>query len=214
MLVAFNRMVHAPVRFSAKQSGWIKDLWCDPRTGHLRFVQVDVGGWLTRDEALVGASRLASPVTTGGSWHLDMTEEEVEAAPRCPDAARNAMADWPPILVGPFGTTLSLPLIGAQLSVSDKDKNDAAPEVTQALDCVSGMRGKPVFATDGEMGDVDDIWINVPAGEIHSLAVTTPDPARPVHVRWNQIRHRDADHGHFVIEGVGADYTELHTPAT
>ncbi|MEL7261056.1 MAG: PRC-barrel domain-containing protein [Pseudomonadota bacterium] len=217
MTHAFNRMRTATLTTEGERTATINDLWFDEDTGAVHHIRVDLGGWLTSDEALIGVRHLAAPETADGAWDLDMTQTQLDAAPRWPDAAQTAMADWPPIIIGPFGNALSLPLVGAQLTAArgpSETGDSAAPRLTQALSSATEFLSQPVFARDGELGTVEDVWVDCDAWSVHALDVSTDDPSKPVRVPYSALRHRGSAAGHIVIAGVRADYSDIHKQAS
>ena len=206
MAVLYMELIGSEVRLNAEQSGKITAFWTEGMSGAVRYVQVDLGGWLRTDEALLGVARLAAPVTTGGPWHLEMSAAELDQAPRWPEGSSNPVADWPPVIIGPFGHTLSLPLMGAQLSAEGAAENAHAPQLTNRLERVSAWCDQPVFARDGELGVVCDVGIDLRRWRLDHLRVAVLDVSDPVVVPFDAVRHRGAADRHIVVAGLRSDY--------
>ena len=151
----------------------VSGAWIDPEEWRLRYVGLDVGGWLDRHVALVPAERLAwAPAEPGdhgaddrsvGGWRADVARAEVEA-----DEARLAastgpfdLAALPPILTGPFGNTISpLLMIGGYLAESEDEappRPPGGPEPDAPRDRVRAL------SRAGE-------WLDAPIAARHDVA--------------------------------------------
>ena len=111
----------------------VSDAWIDRHAMALRYVGLDVGGWLDRHVALVSAERLTWSRDAGarglGGWRADLTREEIEG-----DEARLEegggwidLASLPAVVTGPFGFTVSPLLIGAGLLSEAEDERPPHP---------------------------------------------------------------------------------------
>ena len=108
----------------------VSDAWIDPDAMAVRYVGLDVGGWLDRHVALVAASRLAwVDEGLGPGWRAAVTRAEIEG-----DEARLSdggglidVAALPPVLTGPFGHTVSPALIRAGLMAEAQEERTPLP---------------------------------------------------------------------------------------
>jgi len=215
--VTFNLMLREQVRFPEERSGTIKNFWVEAETGEVRFVQVDVGGWLAVDDVLIATTRLSRPATPGDPWLLEMTEAQLAQAPRWADSAALDFAAWPPVMVGPFGNAMSLPLLSAQMHANTPTATPSATSqaafLTRPLEPMAGLLERPVFARDGELGAVADLWMQAETWTMDHLVIETPGPSDPIVVPFKAVRHRGASDGHIVLAGARADYSPQHIGA-
>ena len=129
----------------------VHDLWFDLDTGRISHAVVNLGNWLVSDLALVTPDRIRH---TGDRWTLSMTQGELTRAPRWNAAGDAPLIDWPPIVVGPFGNTLSLPLLAAQMRAARGDMDDIAQAISQTTDAATGLIGTPVRGEADAMTDL------------------------------------------------------------
>ncbi|MEL7090581.1 MAG: PRC-barrel domain-containing protein [Pseudomonadota bacterium] len=133
----------------------VQDVWFDLDTGRISHAVVDLGGWLTSDLALITPGRINA---AGDTWTLSMTKGELTRAPRWNAPGDAPLIDWPPIVVGPFGNTLSLPLLAAQMRDARGDMDDIAQVISQTTDAASALIAAPV---GGEADAITDLAIDL-----------------------------------------------------
>ena len=104
----------------------VSDAWIDPGSMALRYVGLDVGGWLDRHVALVLAQSLA---WSEDGWRADVTRAEIEGDEARLDEGEGwiDIASLPPVITGPFGFTVSPMLIGAGLLSEAEDERPPHP---------------------------------------------------------------------------------------
>lgn len=180
--------------------------------GKLRYVALDIGGWLNVDEVLVQAGYLLPPETEGAAWRVALDEDALEQAPGWNDDNRQDMADmtsWPPVIVGPFGNAFSPMLVHEQMRDIERGGTDDAADRRKADGLVMRLQragtwiGLPVFGPQGEIGKILDLLVDTETLEIRSLLVgesglfsTTAEGRVP----FEAIRHM-ADQGtHLVVD--------------
>lgn len=101
----------------------------------LRYVGLDVGGWLDRHVALVPADRLSweepPPGEGAPGWRAAVAREEIEAPEARLDGAGEGgpldLSALPPVITGPFGYTISPLMMGAGLMAEAEDERPPAP---------------------------------------------------------------------------------------
>ncbi|MEX0312379.1 MAG: hypothetical protein AB3N17_19285 [Tateyamaria sp.] len=177
----------------------IRDFWFDGATGRISHVILDLGSWLASDLALATPDRIA---LGGEDWTLRMRQAELTRAPRWSDPSDAFMSDWPPIIVGPFGNTLSIPLLAAQLKRQQVAGDGIAPVLAEITDAATDFVGAPVFAEDGEMGAVSDLQIDLDAWTVTQLTVEQTAGSLAT-VAWSDVRRQvDAERGgHVLVNG-------------
>lgn len=145
----------------------LQEAFFDLADRKISYVALDIGGWFDATEVLVKAGKLTAPEPGGRSWGLSLSEAEVEAAPRWSAGTTEHMAHleaWPPLIVGPFGSTYSPILMYEQLlgrGPASRPGADGDTAVTQ-LERATQWLGRPVEATDGESGRLEDLLFDAP----------------------------------------------------
>ena len=192
----------------------VTDAWIDPVGGRLRYVGVDVGGWLSHRTALLSAGLLE----WDDGWRADATREEIEAAEIDHEGGFDLGA-LPPLITGPFGNTFSPLLIAAGLRAEAEDEAPPHPpieadgpagpaveaeDLTRRLDRWSALRGTPVFARDGEIGPLIDLIHDDRVWDAAALVVTAVTGREEID--WRHVRRRVESGGHLVLS---ADMAEL-----
>ena len=134
--------------------------WIDPDAMALRYVGLDVAGWLAHHVALVPADRLVrwSDGLIDG-WRAEVSREEVEAEEARLEEPSGPLdlVGLPPIVTGPFGHTVSPMLMAAGLMAESEDEAAPRPpgeaegaasprERARALDRASDWLGAPIAA--------------------------------------------------------------------
>ena len=192
----------------------VSDAWIDPEGMALRYVGLDLGGWLGRHVALVSARRLAW-VDDGlvGSWRAEVTREEIEG-----DEARLEegggtidIRALPPVLTGPFGYTISPMLIGAGLMAEaeegapprapadEEEGGEVAPrDRARALDRAGDWLDRPVAARHdvagraGEAGPrIADMLIDPGEMRLTHVVIDADGGARAVPAAHLGVRPED-----------------------
>ena len=133
--------------------------WIDEE--RLRFVGIDVGGWMASSVALVPAERMV----WDGGWRAEVTREEVEAegAQLTESSGPLDLAALPPVVTGPFGYTVSPLMIAAGLMAEGKEEAPPRPpvaaedqgtprEVARSLPRASDWLGLPIAARHDVIG--------------------------------------------------------------
>ena len=147
--------------------GRVKDLYFDARTLAVRYLVVDTGGWLDRNEVLLVPSSFASFVPEDGRLAARLTAQQIEASPpvtadmpvsREYETSLHEYYGWPiywgaPELI-PAGAGFA-----AAMPVASEPSH-ANPH----LRALKETRGYHVAASDGEIGHVEDVLIDVAAG--------------------------------------------------
>jgi hypothetical protein len=213
MLHSLNDLMQHKLRV-ADRTVRVDDAFFDPDERRLRYLAVDIGGWFAVDEVIVAADLLVPPATEGESWALRLDEQALAQAPRW-EGERAAepfdLTGWPPIIVGPFGGTYAPILMYEQMVASQRPGADGPPagETGDALvwrmDRVTEWIGRPVFATDGEIGQVEDILIDDDGLRLSRLVLGSGGVFghRTGEVAVDAVRHMARQGTHLVL-GVSA----------
>ena len=169
--------------------------WIDADAMALRYVGLDVGGWLDRHVALVSAERLAwseEGLTPG--WRAEITRAEIEGDDaRLEGGGTIDIGALPPVLTGPFGHTISPMLIGAGLMSETRE------EMPPRAPGPDGARDAP--RDRARALDRAEDWLDLPAAARHDVLAHGSD-AGP-RVADLLIDPRDGRLTHAVIEADG-----------
>lgn len=210
MTMTFNSLRGTDIELANSDTATMDDIWFDMDTGRISYLRIRSGGWLKGEEVLIAADRLAPPDDNATFWMVNMTDDDLAAAPRWPDSG-GIFADWPPIIIGPFGSTISGPLLNAQMQEAmgedwPKTPNTSADRLTDPLQQGSEILGAPVFARDGEIGTVGNLVMEPGNWHVVTLLVERPQAQDPVEMPFDAIRHQGEKAGHLVVSGTAADY--------
>lgn len=173
--------------------------WIDEE--RLRFVGLDLGGWMDTHVALVPAERMG----WDGGWRAEVTREEVEA-----DEARLTepsgpldLAALPPVLTGPFGYTVSPLMIAAGLMADTADEAPPRPPgaddeaetspraQARSLARVRDRLGLPVAARHDVIGrgseagpEIADLLIDPDGFTLSHVVIAAGDALRAVPLQY------------------------------
>lgn len=214
MLHSFNSVLDHRVETDGGKAK-LREAFFDPAGGAIRYVAVDVGGWLDTTEIIVEADRLAPPRDEGHPWTLRLSEAELAEAPRWHEGMAHDQVDlthWPPILIGPFGSTYSPLMLYEQMLYEERGKEAETPEpsdgdaLVRPLQEVHEWLGLPAFGPEGEIGKVSDLLFDPRRRRIMSFVIEPASGDDAVQLPLSALRHRPRQGTHLVFD------TALHTP--
>lgn len=181
----------------------VTEVFFAERTGQLRFVALHTGDAFDHDDTLVAISRF-SPVGDE-DWNVWLPEDDIRAAPgwdsgeQHPHHVPVPLEAWPPILIGPFGTTTSpLMFYAGMLAAEDSMEapepphHSADPRVDR-LERVTNRLGGEVFGADGPLGTLQDMVVSPVGFAITDLIV---DGRK---VPYARLRHMSDEGRHTVV---------------
>jgi hypothetical protein len=189
----------------------LREAFFDPSSGKIRYVAVDVGGWLDTTEIIVDADRLAPPRDEGHPWTLRLSEAELAEAPRWHEGMSEDRIDltyWPPILVGPFGSTYSPLMLYEQMLAEERGAQDEAPEppegdaLVRPLQEVHDWIGLPAFGPEGELGKVSDLLFDPRAPRVTSIVLDPAAGGEAIQLPLRALRHRPRQGTHLVFDTI------------
>jgi hypothetical protein len=177
----------------------------------IRYLAVDIGGWLEVREVIVAADLLEPPGVMGGGWSLRLEETALEAAPRWHAGMTGEGMDltgWPPIIVGPFGGTYAPMLLYEQLIDSSRRTDESAPESGSGDEMVYRMEratewlGLLAFGRDGELGRIEDMLFDGTTLKIERLVLGSGGllSHRVAEVPLSALRHMANQRTHVVLD--------------
>lgn len=191
-------------------------LFHDPVKLRLRYVALDIGGWLSHHEVLVGIGRMGAIDADAGTWATSLSHDEAEEAPRWSHHAPPAdLQYWPPLIVGPFGGTYAPLLMEAAWAEDWEDPAEAAEEALppDALRTRSGepyhlaltndWLGREAYGEDGLLGTIRDMELSEAPLTLTAAVIETAE-GRETRLPLARLR-RIADQGHAVFDARLAD---------
>ena len=175
--------------------------WADRK---LKYFAVQTGGWFQDDVVLIAAS-MAAPIDADGQVRMLVTKSELDLLPRSSAKDASAWPYLPPIVIGPFGTTQSPPLLLAQLSSLAGEESAEENETAQvgALDRASDWIGKEVFRASGTLGTLGDVLIDTADNALSHLVIDIEGKKRVFPVR--HLRHAAQQGTHLVIDATDGE---------
>ncbi|MEO1550421.1 MAG: hypothetical protein AAFR93_08315 [Pseudomonadota bacterium] len=169
------------------------------------YVAVDVGTWFTRDTALVAAANVDF---SNNSLTYDLRKEHVEHAPRWGGDdptwfEQFGLSSLPPIIVGPFGNTVSPLMLAAAVQPPHPQEDRPIAPVAQidSLTSLGDVIGAEAFGTDGPLGHVRDLEIRED-GNIAGFVLEHQlrDVPALFLIPQERFSHRGEEHGHLVFD--------------
>jgi hypothetical protein len=169
------------LRSTDGKTGTIEDFYFDDRYWTIRYLVVDIGGWLVQHRVLVSPRAVTSVNSEKQLISTDLTEKQIEQSPR-PDEhppvsrqfeiAYNEYYGYSPYWVGPFAWgNLTAPLpVEAAAPLEERESWDSD---LYSAGNVAGFGGYGVVATDGEVGHVAEMLISDEDWTIRYLVVDT-----------------------------------------
>lgn len=178
----------------------IKDVFFSLSDRDLSYLVIDTGSWFETDTVLVSSRLITGVSTDNREIALETDEATIRSAPRWQDDQSSSLDAFPPIVVGPFGNTIS-PLMLASMARKAPDATTAGDALTQRLDRFSEVDGIDVFGRDGELGRVVDLLLSPKIHEITHLVVDNGKvlAGRQLIVPIEKLRHQAAQDTHLVL---------------
>ena len=181
--------------------GKCRDMLVDIKDARLTYVYVETGSWLLPSHALFSAARLS---VEGSGLVLDATLEEVKERTDTQAAEGEHAPDpshMPPMVVGPFGYTVS-PLMAASLVDAFRSRErDARPDAegdSSTMRWFTHLQGLPVFDPWGALGDVSDIVVN--PQDMRCISLRTVDKGKNGLFDFHRIRRITQDDQSIILK--------------
>ncbi|RYH11328.1 PRC-barrel domain-containing protein [Tropicimonas sp. IMCC6043] len=192
------------------REGEFRDAFFRLEDGMIRYIALDLGGWLTTDTVIVSTDLLSPPEGDSGRWSVSLDEAALETAPRWNETDRAEEIDlrlWPPVIVGPFGSTISPILLYEQLQAGKDDRDDDTLDGTSAAPLIRSLQrvghwlGLPAFDASGEIGRLHDMDFDPQNGRILAFVLNGPGPlpSRGAALPYVMLRHIAEQGTHLVF---------------
>jgi hypothetical protein len=198
MLCDLKALIGSPVSASDGEIGSVRNFLFDDQSWKVRYVAVDVGGWLKRRDVVLPITVLEKPDWSKKTCRTHLTKEQVHNSPDV-DAGMSvsrqeeiAMRDY----FGPLASWVDSELGMPAMPTGTKYPLHTA-EVLH-LRSTSNMLGYQIWATDGEFGILDGFLMDEASWHLGYLDVKSGDwlqnrsvlvPTRWVQsVSWTEFR--------------------------
>jgi len=161
------------------EMGKVADFYLDDLAWFVRYLVADTGSWLTERLVLLSPLVLGWADAESKTFHVALTREQVEASPpierdmpvnRQLEAELHRHYDWVPYWQAPFpfaGTS------GALAAQSSAEEEEVETQGDPHLHSTREVTGYHIYATDGDIGHVDDLIVEDESWVIRYLVVDT-----------------------------------------
>jgi PRC-barrel domain len=213
MLRSFAHLRGSTIQASDGEIGSLRDVYFDDQSTLIRYFVVDTGTWLPGRRVLLAPAAVGGVDAEGGGIVTGLTRQQVEDSPssdldqpvsRQQETALHAYYGWEPYwavppLAGSLAPYWGIAVPEAAHAPADEDpvarevaareREERDPHLRSARE-VAGYR---VAATDGEIGGVDDFFIDDRDWAIELLGIDTGNwlPGRKVVVSPGWLRGVD-----------------------
>ena len=189
MLDKLTHLQGRPVTATDGDIGHVVTAFFDNESWIIRYLVVDAGGWLSRQEVLISPYSVVYPLTQDAHLHLTMTRQKVKDSPdidtqqsvtRQHEVAYTDYYDYPPYWEGSgfwgMGAYPVLPMdwptpaeIATDQAVRERDIDTADTHLRSA----AKVSGYDIQASDGSIGHVQDFIFDDASWMIRYLVVDT-----------------------------------------
>jgi len=159
--------------FGDEKLGKIDDIVFDHSTGHIHYVVVDTGGWLSSNKFIVPPEALRPSVDHEGDYRVDLTQDQIESLPLYNESDLESEEKWADYN-GRYRSQWEAKPIMHRVAT---DRN-ITPTTQQQIDAGSGT-----LPTNNEEETVSDV---TPMRTEASLGVDPSGPSR----RWDTFEDR------------------------
>ena len=159
--------------FGDEKLGKIDDIVFDHSTGHIHYVVVDTGGWLSSNKFIVPPEALRPSVDHEGDYRVDLTQDQIESLPPYNESDLGSEEKWADYN-GRYRSQWEAKPIMHRVAT---DRN-ITPTTQQQIDAGSGT-----LPTNNEEETVSDV---TPMRTEASLGVDPSGPSR----RWDTFEDR------------------------
>ena len=159
--------------FGDEKLGKIDDIVFDHSTGHIHYVVVDTGGWLSSNKFIVPPEALRPSVDHEGDYRVDLTQDQIESLPLYNESDLESEEKWADYN-GRYRSQWEAKPIMHRVAT---DRN-ITPTTQQQIDAGSGT-----LPTSSEEETVSDV---TPMRTEASLGVDPSGPSR----RWDTFEDR------------------------
>jgi sporulation protein YlmC with PRC-barrel domain len=163
--------------FGDEKLGKIDDIVFDHSTGHIHYVVVDTGGWLSSNKFIVPPEALRPSVDHEGDYRVDLTQDQIESLPPYNESDLESEEKWADYN-GRYRSQWEAKPIMHRVAT---DRN-ITPTTQQQIDAGSGT-----LPTNNEEETVSDV---TPMRTEASLGVDPSGPSRRLNTFEDRLRQR------------------------
>ncbi|MCE8006133.1 PRC-barrel domain-containing protein [Aestuariivita sp.] len=178
----------------------IKDVFFSLSDRTLVYLLVDTGSWFDSDTVLVSAGLISDVSTDARTLTLDTDESQIRAAPEWHEEHASLLSAMPPIVVGPFGNTIS-PAMMVAIASASMESEPADTTLTQTLEHYGKIKGMDVFGSDNQLGTLVDLLVDFETRKITHLVIDNGKvlAGRQLLVPIEKLRYQAEQGTHLVL---------------
>ncbi|MHA6263303.1 PRC-barrel domain-containing protein [Arenibacterium sp. CAU 1754] len=180
----------------------VVDIFFSASDWRLKHLMLDMSGWFDQQGALVSADHVRDINTDDRQMDLSVTKADLDVAPRLSswNDGVNLFGMLPPIVIGPFGNTVSPQLAAAGMVVHSKSQV-ADPEPAIQFARFSKWSKLEVFGTEGQLGTLEDLLYDPEKQAISHMVVDNGKrlPGRQLVLPIEVFRHIADQETHIVV---------------
>ncbi|HSJ53829.1 MAG TPA: PRC-barrel domain-containing protein [Anaerolineae bacterium] len=179
MLRSLKTMFSYELQATDGEIGKVADFYFDDLTWYVRYLVADTGSWLAERQVLLSPLVLGWADAESKTFNVALTREQVEASPpierdmpvdRQVEAELHRHYAWVPYWQAPFPfAATSSAVVAAETGAEEKGEEQGDPH----LHSVREVTGYHIYATDGDIGHVDDLVVEDDSWVIRYLVVDT-----------------------------------------
>ena len=179
MLRSLKTMFSYELQATDGEIGKVADFYFDDLTWYVRYLVADTGSWLAERQVLLSPLVLGWADAESKTFNVALTREQVEASPpierdmpvdRQVEAELHRHYAWVPYWQAPFPfAATSSAVVAAETGAEEKREEQGDPH----LHSVREVTGYHIYATDGDIGHVDDLVVEDDSWVIRYLVVDT-----------------------------------------
>ncbi|MCF6445859.1 PRC-barrel domain-containing protein [Nereida sp. MMG025] len=175
----------------------------------LAYLLIDISPWQDDQLALMSSTHIQSADHAAQHITLGADLADIAAAPKFTDLAQVFLDKLPPIIVGPFGNTLSPLMMAAAISPTT-DAPDVDEIDTARHHRFSALRGMDVYGKDGQLGWISDFILSKDDLSIQFLVLSTKSQLRTQRhvVPAQKFRHFAQQATHVVLDITSQDLAD------
>lgn len=204
MLQRLEALIGCDVAIPEGRVGVVKDVLFDREKWAVRHLVVDTGNWLTGNQVLISPIAVKSIDVDEGTMTVGLTRQQIEEAPsiaedqpvsRQYESSYYTHYGWAPYWNGPmlWGYWGAPGVVSAEPPRNDIEAElEARAESLQDenLHSFKAVNGYAIEATDGKMGDIEDMIIDDETWKLHYIVVDTSKllPSKDVLVPLESVK--------------------------
>lgn len=178
MLRSLKNMLGYELQATDGEMGKVADFLFEDLGWFVRYLVVDTGSWLAERLVLLPPLVLGQADAEDETLRVSLTKGQVEASPpierdmpvsRQMEAEIHRHYDWVPYWQAPF------PFVGTTSAVSahHRAEEEVATDGDPHLHSVREVTGYHIYATDGDIGHVDDLIVEDESWVVRYIVVDT-----------------------------------------